>query len=103
MNATEFVRFISDVRSTWKTRGTLAAQGFRAVTAERPDSKEVDMSTSGLTPDEAREFHDYYSKGLISFVIVAVIAHLLTWIWRPWFKGSTASADLLQPLQTLIG
>jgi light-harvesting complex 1 beta chain len=61
------------------------------------------MSTSGLTPDEAREFHDYYSKGLISFVIVAVIAHLLTWIWRPWFKGSTASADLLQPLQTLIG
>ena len=103
MNATEFVRIISDVRSTWKTRGTLAAQGFRAVTAERPDSKEVDMSTSGLTPDEAREFHDYYSKGLISFTIVAVIAHLLTWIWRPWFKGSTASADLLQPLQTLIG
>ncbi len=65
------------------------------------------MSSSGLTPDEAREFHDYYTKGLISFVIVAVIAHLLTWIWRPWFKGSTASADFMQnsatTLQTLIG
>jgi len=65
------------------------------------------MSSSGLTPDEAREFHDYYTKGLISFVIVAVIAHLLTWIWRPWFMGSTASADFMQnsatTLQTLIG
>ena len=66
------------------------------------------MSTSGLTPDEAREFHDYYTKGLVSFVIVAVIAHLLTWIWRPWFMSSKqASADFMQnsatTLQTLIG
>ena len=68
------------------------------------------MSTSGLTPDEAREFHDYYSKGLVLFVVVAVIAHLLVWIWRPWLKMKTTAsvdADLLQnsatTLQTLIG
>ena len=65
------------------------------------------MSMSGLTPDEAREFHDYWIKGATLFTIVAVIAHLLVWIWRPWLKGSTASADLLQnsatTLQTLIG
>ena len=66
------------------------------------------MSTSGLTPDEAREFHDYWMKGAMLFTIVAVIAHLLVWIWRPWLKATaSADADLLQnsvtTLQTLIG
>ncbi|HIC79464.1 MAG TPA: light-harvesting protein, partial [Kiloniellaceae bacterium] len=42
-------------------------------------------SLSGLTPDEAKEFHKYYMQGLWLFVAIAVVAHLLTWIWRPWF------------------
>ena len=94
-------------------REALAAQGFDAVTAERPVSKEVVMSDresmSGLTPDEAREFHDFYMKGLVLFTAVAIVAHFLVWVWRPWLSsGDMASAsDLLQnsanTLMTLIG
>lgn len=62
-------------------------------------------SMSGLTPDEAREFHEYYMKGLVLFVVVAIVAHFLTWIYRPWFHS--AASDLQQfastTLTTLIG
>jgi light-harvesting complex 1 beta chain len=34
---------------------------------------------SGISEEEAREFHGY-------FISVALIAHLLMWMWRPWFN-----------------
>jgi len=40
---------------------------------------------SGLTGDEAREFHSLYVKSFIGFTAVAVVAHFLVWSWRPWF------------------
>ncbi len=40
---------------------------------------------SGLTDEEAQEFHTYYMQGLIGFAMAAVIAHILVWAWRPWF------------------
>jgi light-harvesting complex 1 beta chain len=43
-------------------------------------------SISGLTDDEAQEFHQYWMQGFIMFTVVAVIAHFLTWMWRPWFN-----------------
>jgi light-harvesting complex 1 beta chain len=43
-------------------------------------------SISGLTDDEAKEFHTFYVQGLIGFVAIAVVAHLLVWAWRPWFN-----------------
>lgn len=49
-------------------------------------------SMSGLSEQEASEFHEYYMKGLMLFVVVAIVAHLLTWIWRPWFAGDGMSA-----------
>jgi light-harvesting complex 1 beta chain len=40
-----------------------------------------------LTDDEAREFHDIFMRSFIIFTVVAVIAHILVWIWRPWLPG----------------
>ena len=42
-------------------------------------------SISGLTDEEAQEFHTYYMQGLVGFAAIAVIAHILVWAWRPWF------------------
>jgi light-harvesting complex 1 beta chain len=39
---------------------------------------------SGLTDEEAQEFHTYYMQGFLGFTAVAVVAHFLVWIWRPW-------------------
>ncbi|MEM6933456.1 MAG: light-harvesting antenna LH1, beta subunit [Pseudomonadota bacterium] len=49
---------------------------------------------SGLTDNEAKEFHEVYMSGLILFTAVAVVAHLLVWIWRPWIPGDQGYAML---------
>ena len=43
---------------------------------------------SGLTDDEAQEFHQYYVQGYILWAVGAFAAHSLVWIWRPWFQGT---------------
>lgn len=40
--------------------------------------------STGYTEEEAREFHRGYVNGTIGFIIVAIIAHWLTWGWKPW-------------------
>ncbi len=41
-------------------------------------------SLSGLTAQEAREFHGAFMSGFIGFTAIAVVAHILVWVWRPW-------------------
>jgi light-harvesting complex 1 beta chain len=40
---------------------------------------------SGLTAKEAQEFHSLFMAGFIGFTVIAVVAHFLVWMWRPWF------------------
>ncbi|MEM8753703.1 MAG: light-harvesting antenna LH1, beta subunit [Pseudomonadota bacterium] len=44
-----------------------------------------DLSFTGLTDDQAQELHAVYMGGLWLFSAVAVVAHLATFIWFPWF------------------
>lgn len=44
-------------------------------------------SLSGLSEPEAREFHRIFMVSFIAFVAVAVVAHVLVWMWRPWLPG----------------
>ncbi len=44
-----------------------------------------DLSFTGLTDQQAQELHSVYMSGLTLFSIVAVVAHLAVFIWRPWF------------------
>jgi len=39
---------------------------------------------SGLTEHEAREFHKLFVTSFIIFTVIAIIAHVLVWNWRPW-------------------
>lgn len=41
-------------------------------------------SLSGLTEQEAREFHGIFVSSFIGFTVIAIIAHVLVWNWRPW-------------------
>jgi light-harvesting complex 1 beta chain len=43
------------------------------------------VNPSGLTDDECQEFHRYYTQGFLLFTGGAIIAHILVWIWRPWY------------------
>jgi light-harvesting complex 1 beta chain len=51
-------------------------------------------SLSGLTEQEAKEFHSLFVISFIGFVVVAIIAHFLVWQWRPWLPGPNGYAAL---------
>ncbi len=52
-------------------------------------------SLSGLTAQEAKEFHGLFMTSFIIFTVIAIIAHFLVWNWRPWFPGVTGYASLM--------
>jgi light-harvesting complex 1 beta chain len=41
-------------------------------------------SLSGLTEQEARDFHGLFASSFVIFTMVALVAHILAWNWRPW-------------------
>ncbi len=45
----------------------------------------TDLSFTGLTDEQAQELHSVYMSGFGLFAAVAIVAHLLTYIWLPWF------------------
>jgi light-harvesting complex 1 beta chain len=44
-------------------------------------------SLSGLTEQEAKEFHSIFVTSFIIFTVIAIVAHFLVWQWRPWLQG----------------
>jgi light-harvesting complex 1 beta chain len=45
------------------------------------------MALNGLTDTEAKEFHGIFVTSFVMFTIIAIVAHILVWMWRPWFPG----------------
>ena len=39
---------------------------------------------SGLSEGEAKEFNRIFVLSFIVFTGIAVVAHLLAWLWKPW-------------------
>ncbi|MEM6954040.1 MAG: light-harvesting antenna LH1, beta subunit [Myxococcota bacterium] len=62
------------------------------------DSKE---SATGLTEEEAKEFHSGIIKGTIGYLFFAVVAHYLMWIYKPWFHPNENIGELMDAGQTL--
>ena len=44
-------------------------------------------SLSGLTDAEAQEFHGFFMSSTMIYVAIAIVAHILVWMWRPWIPG----------------
>lgn len=62
-------------------------------------------SLTGLTDDEAKEFHRIFSSSFVVFTGVAILAHFLAWLWRPWLPGEegySALADGVQVAMTTV-
>ena len=51
-------------------------------------------SLSGLTDAEAKEFHSVFTSSFVGFIVVAIVAHILAWSWRPWIPGPKGYAML---------
>ncbi|MFO0736496.1 MAG: light-harvesting antenna LH1, beta subunit [Labilithrix sp.] len=46
-----------------------------------------EKSLSGLSENEAKEFHKLFVTSFVIFTAIAVGAHVLAWMWRPWLPG----------------
>ena len=60
---------------------------------------------SGMTEREAQEFHGIFFTSFLVFTAVAVLAHILVWIWRPWLQTpdtAQASLDMVKPLLSML-
>jgi len=52
------------------------------------DNKQRSGSLSGLTEEEAKEFHGIFLRSFLIFTGIAIVAHVLAWMWRPWLPGA---------------
>ena len=60
------------------------------------------MSLSGLTEQEAREFHRIFMMSFIIFTVIAIIAHILVWQWRPWLPGPNGYTSMLDTVHGVV-
>lgn len=66
------------------------------------DQQEQDKSLSGLSEQEAKEFHKLFVVSFIVFVAIAIVAHILAWQWRPWLPGPEGYA-MIDTAKTVVG
>lgn len=62
-------------------------------------------SPTGLTPNEAREFHAIFITSFLFFTGIAVVAHFLVWLWRPWLPGEEGYSmmnDAVEQISTAV-
>jgi light-harvesting complex 1 beta chain len=59
-------------------------------------------SLSGLTELEAKEFHAIFMTSFIIFLVIAIIAHILAWQWRPWLPGSEGYRSTLEGVKAAV-
>ena len=65
------------------------------------DVRQPSGSLSGLTEAEAKEFHGVFMTSFILFTIIAIVAHVLVWMWRPWIPGVEGYTDIGTLSETL--
>lgn len=63
-------------------------------------------SISGLSEGEAKEFHRIFVMSFMIFTAVAIVAHILVWMWRPWLPGvkgyTSSSLEGVEGANTLL-
>jgi light-harvesting complex 1 beta chain len=59
-------------------------------------------SLSGLSDQEAKEFHGIFMTSFIIFTLIAVVAHFLAWQWRPWLPGAAGYASIVNDAKEVV-
>jgi light-harvesting complex 1 beta chain len=67
---------------------------------EEKGSTEKANSYSGLTDVQAKEFHGIFVASFLGFTAIAIVAHVLAWMWRPWLPGVNGYG-LIETVQTV--
>ena len=65
------------------------------------DTKAPDEPAT-LSEDEAKEFHKLFMTSFIVFTVIAVIAHIMAWSWRPWLPGPNGYSSLMDGVHAVL-
>jgi light-harvesting complex 1 beta chain len=68
-----------------KTRLSGRLQRRPAATSMEGIQMAENRSLSGLTEEEALEFHAQFKTTFTAFMVICVLAHVLVWAWKPWY------------------
>ncbi len=63
-------------------------------------SEQNSNSLSGLSENQAKEFHKLFVTSFIVFLVIAIIAHFLVWQWRPWIPGPEGYGAITEGINT---
>jgi light-harvesting complex 1 beta chain len=66
------------------------------------DINKIPDEPATLTEDEAKEFHNLFMKSFITFTVIAVIAHIMAWSWRPWLPGPNGYSSLMDGIHAVL-
>ena len=55
-----------------------------------------------MTEREAQEFHKLFMTSFIVFTVIAIIAHILAWSWRPWLPGPNGYSSLMDGVHAVL-
>ena len=60
-----------------------------------------------MSDAEAKSFHGLFIMSFLAFTVIAIVAHILVWNWRPWAQNAAAgqpapatTSMLAQPAST---
>jgi light-harvesting complex 1 beta chain len=59
------------------------------------DEEKIGGSLTGLSAHEAQAFHEIFMRSFLIFTGIAILAHILVWLWRPWLPGEEGYASLM--------
>ncbi len=65
--------------------------------SERPHDDPVALSEA-----EAQEFHKLFMTSFIVFTVIAIIAHIMAWSWRPWLPGPNGYSSLMDGVHAIL-
>lgn len=57
---------------------------------------EKNLELTGLSDDEAKAVHSLFMQGFAIFTAVAIVAHILVWMWRPWIPGPNGYSSVME-------
>lgn len=62
----------------------------------------ADNSLSGLTEAQAKEFHKIFVTSFLLFTAIAIVAHILAWMWRPWGGNYGAATGMIESARSAL-
>ncbi len=65
-------------------------------------SDRIPDEPAGLSEPEAKEFHKLFMTSFIVFTVIAIIAHILAWNWRPWLPGPNGYSSLMDGVHAVV-